>query len=98
MRLLFDTHTFLWFIDSNPRLSFHARHLIEDTRNDRLLSIASLWEMAIKTAIGKLQLNLTFLDLVRHHVEGNAMKSKTTGRAGGLKYMNRSKRLKPGTT
>lgn len=74
MRLLLDTHTFLWFICGNPKLSGYARQLIEDTGNERLLSIASLWEMSIKVSIGKLRLKLTFPEMVRDHIEGNAMK------------------------
>ena len=47
MRLLLDTHTFLWFIDGSRNLSEYARRLIEIPSNERLLSIASLWEMSI---------------------------------------------------
>jgi PIN domain nuclease of toxin-antitoxin system len=55
MKLLLDTHTFLWFIDDNPRLSERAKSLLESDA-DLLLSIASLWELAIKTSLGKLSL------------------------------------------
>ena len=48
MNLLLDTHAFLWFIASDPRLSNQAQSLIQTPTNRRLLSIASLWEMAIK--------------------------------------------------
>jgi PIN domain nuclease of toxin-antitoxin system len=60
MRLLLDTHTFLWFIDGNPKLSSYARQLIEELGNERLLSVASLWEMSIKNSLGKLKLLLPF--------------------------------------
>lgn len=60
MRLLLDTHSFLWFIGGDDRLSLTARALIEDTTNDVFLSIASLWEMAIKISLGRLQLSLPF--------------------------------------
>ena len=73
MRLLLDTHTFLWFTGGNPKLSGHARRLIEDAENEKLLSIASLWEMSIKAGIGKLKLNLTFREMVRDHINGNEM-------------------------
>ncbi|MFH0998849.1 MAG: type II toxin-antitoxin system VapC family toxin [Pseudomonadota bacterium] len=73
MRLLLDTHTFLWFIGGNPSLSAYAQQLIEDTGNERVLSIASLWEMSIKASIGKLRLNITFQEMVRDHINGNAM-------------------------
>ena len=52
MKLLLDTHSFLWFIGGSSRLSLTARNLIEDSENQRLLSMASLWEMAIKVSIG----------------------------------------------
>ncbi len=74
MRLLLDTHTFLWFIEGNPLLSNYARRLIEDVANERLLSITSLWEMAIKASIGKLRLSSSFAELVVHHVQGNAIR------------------------
>jgi PIN domain nuclease of toxin-antitoxin system len=56
MRVLLDTHTFLWFIEGQPLLSMSARQAIEDIANERLLSIVSIWEIAIKISIGKLTL------------------------------------------
>jgi PIN domain nuclease of toxin-antitoxin system len=47
MKLLLDTHTFLWFIAGSPHLSAAARALIEDAANEKFASVASLWEMAI---------------------------------------------------
>ena len=73
MRLLLDTHTFLWFIGGDTALSPYARQLIEDRTNERLLSIASLWEMAIKVSLDRLTVPLPFTDLVAEHVYGNAM-------------------------
>lgn len=60
MRLLSDTHSFLWFVEGSPRLSARARRLIEDRTNDVFLSIASLWEMSIKVGLGKLTLQQPF--------------------------------------
>ena len=60
MRLLLDTHTLLWAVNDDPRLSEHARVLLEDTANDSFLSVASLWEIAIKVTIGKLDLGSSF--------------------------------------
>ncbi|MDQ2687292.1 MAG: type II toxin-antitoxin system VapC family toxin [Armatimonadota bacterium] len=54
-RLLLDTHTFLWFILNNPQLSAHSKELIENAET-LFLSIASIWEMAIKVSAGKLPL------------------------------------------
>lgn len=73
MKLLLDTHAFLWFIGGSDRLSSHARELIAEEDNDRYLSVASLWEMAIKVSIGKLDVPLPFTRLVRQHVTGNAI-------------------------
>ena len=50
MNLLLDTHAFLWFITNDPRLSQQARCLIQTPGNRRLLSMASLWKMAIKVS------------------------------------------------
>ena len=54
MTLLLDTHTFLWFITNDPRLSTRAQTLIQAPTNQRLFSIVSVWEMAIKISLGKL--------------------------------------------
>ncbi len=56
MRLLLDTHVFLWFVFGSPKLSAAARALMEDAANEKLFSIASVWETSIKVGIGKLQL------------------------------------------
>src|SRR2546421_11524540 len=71
MKLLLDTHTFLWFIMGNPNLSANARALIEDQGNDKLLSIASLWEIAIKVSIGKLALSAPFDTLIPQQLSAN---------------------------
>jgi PIN domain nuclease of toxin-antitoxin system len=73
VRLLLDTHTLLWFIGGDAALSPYARQLIEDRTNERLLSIASLWEMAIKVSLGRLTVPLPFTALVAEHVYGNAI-------------------------
>ena len=57
MRILLDTHTFLWLIAGDANLSPTAREAVEAPSNDSLLSAASLWEMAIKVSLGKLTLN-----------------------------------------
>ena len=59
MRLLLDTHTFLWWINNDPSLSEPARIAIASELNECYLSLASCWELAIKTSIGKLQLTKT---------------------------------------
>jgi len=54
MRYLIDTHVFLWFVSNAKELSELAESLIEDEQNKIFISIASLWEISIKTALGKL--------------------------------------------
>ncbi len=60
MKLLLDTHTFLWFIGGSAELSYGAKALTEDSENEVFLSIASLWEMAIKISLKKLILAKPF--------------------------------------
>jgi PIN domain nuclease of toxin-antitoxin system len=60
VNLLLDTHAFLWYSAADSQLSSHARSLIEDEDNERLLSVASLIEMAIKHSLGRLGLKDPF--------------------------------------
>lgn len=55
MRVLLDTHTFLWWIDDSPQLSDRARATIAEGSNDLFLSAASGWEIAIKAQLGKIR-------------------------------------------
>ena len=54
MRLLLDTHAFLWWLAGSQRLSRSARRAIEDEANDVLVSAASAWEITTKHRLGKL--------------------------------------------
>ena len=56
MRLLLDTHSFLWFLLNDLRLSVAANGLIADANNDIEISPASYWEIAIKISLGKYSL------------------------------------------
>lgn len=56
MKLLLDTHTFLWLVEGDPNLSVAAQAAIADPANDLFLSVASVWELAIKTYNKKLTL------------------------------------------
>ena len=60
MKYLLDTHTLLWFLAGDETLSRKARQLIDDPGNEKFLSIVSLWEIAIKTGLGKLNLDKPF--------------------------------------
>lgn len=57
MRLILDTHTFLWYIFGDPQLSAAATALLQDPANEKLLSLASPWEVGIKVSTGKLTLS-----------------------------------------
>jgi PIN domain nuclease of toxin-antitoxin system len=56
MKLLLDTHVFLWAISEPRKLSRRARTALSDSRNDIALSTVSLWEIALKVEAGKLRL------------------------------------------
>ncbi len=72
MRLLLDTHTFLWFVLNDAQLSSTARSLIVDPNNEVLLSPASYWEIAIKISIGKYSLPTTdFENFMQQQVRVN---------------------------
>jgi len=73
MKLLLDTHSFLWFVTGSANLSSNARSLIEDGSNESLLSVASLWEMAIKVSLGKLTLSAPFADLIPAQLNVNGI-------------------------
>lgn len=57
---LLDTHTLIWFLNGSNELSVDARVAIENDRAINLQSIASLWEIAIKVSLGKLELTTPF--------------------------------------
>src|SRR5262245_15946706 len=60
MRLLLDTHTLLWFLADDPKLTLVAKTAIEDPANERWLSPISLLEIALKHRLGKLPLPASF--------------------------------------
>jgi PIN domain nuclease of toxin-antitoxin system len=71
--LLLDTQAFLWFVTDDSRLSPVARAAIEDSGNHRFLSIASIWEMAIKHSIGKLHFTEPFDQFIRRQMAINSI-------------------------
>lgn len=73
MRFLLDTHTFLWFIGGDHRISDKAKTAIADFDNDVFLSVASLWEIAVKINIGKLKLPRPFGDLIPEQLKQEAV-------------------------
>jgi PIN domain nuclease of toxin-antitoxin system len=63
VKVILDTHTFLWYILGNSKLSVKAKEII-DAKTNLYFSIVSLWEIAIKVNIGKLDLNCSFEELL----------------------------------
>jgi len=72
VRVLLDTHAFLWWVLEDPRLSPVARETITDPDVDVLVSPASAWEIAIKAADGRLELPEPALTYVPSRMRANA--------------------------
>ena len=64
-RLLLDTHAFIWWASEPKQLSKTAITLCQDRNNTLILSVASVWEIQIKTQIGKLKLNSPLNELIK---------------------------------
>lgn len=73
MKLLLDTHSFLWFVQGDSRLSATAKRLAEDPANDRFLSVASVWEMGIKIGVGKLRLESRIEQFIPEQLHENGL-------------------------
>ncbi len=70
MRLLLDTHTLIWFLNGDSKLSQNARTAIEHPNNLKIVSIASIWEIAIKLSLNKFKFDKgfkSFLELVENN-------------------------------
>jgi PIN domain nuclease of toxin-antitoxin system len=66
VKLLLDTHTFIWW-DSDPsQLSPQVLELCQDQTNILILSVVSAWEIQIKSQLGKLKLNLPLAELIEN--------------------------------
>lgn len=72
MPFLIDTHVFLWFVSNSKELSPTAKTIIEDGSNEIFISIASLWEISIKTALGKLSISGNYESVI-DDVNDNSM-------------------------
>src|SRR5688572_26520656 len=60
MQYLLDTHTFIWFINGDNNLPEKVKQGIQNLDNKCFISIASLWEISIKSSLGKLELKAEF--------------------------------------
>ena len=73
MRLLLDTHIFMWWAEEPARLMPTALAALEDDANELVLSVASVWEMQIKNQIGKLTLNQPLPSLINSQQQTNEL-------------------------
>jgi PIN domain nuclease of toxin-antitoxin system len=71
MRLLLDTHTFIWWDSQFEKLSERAKVLCQDPENELHLSVASLWEIQIKVQLGKVRLHRSLSDIIKEQQETN---------------------------
>jgi PIN domain nuclease of toxin-antitoxin system len=60
MKLLLDTHTLIWFLNGDEKLSGKVKSAIEDVANEKFVSVASVWEIAIKISLDKFRFSMGF--------------------------------------
>ncbi|HZP95090.1 MAG TPA: type II toxin-antitoxin system VapC family toxin [Candidatus Limnocylindria bacterium] len=72
MKLLLDTHVFLWWLTDDRRLSPRAKRAVRDGKNDVFVSAASAWEIAIKTRLGRVTLPEDAERYIADQLERNA--------------------------
>lgn len=68
MKLLLDTHTVLWFWWDDPQLSVTAKTVISDPDNQKFVSLATPWEVAIKVSLKKLDIGGPYTGFFRQHM------------------------------
>ena len=78
MKLLLDSHAFLWWLAEDPKLGAEARQAVADPSSTILVSAATVWELSIKAALGKLDLDGA--DLVEEIEENDFLELPMTAR------------------
>lgn len=71
MKILIDTHIFLWYVTNNKKLNESTKLLINERENLIYLSQASIWEIAIKNSLGKLTFNSPFREFIEEQITVN---------------------------
>ena len=74
MRVLVDTHVFLWWVEGDRALPAKVRATLASQGNECLISIVSAWELAIKASLGKLKLTLPVERYVVEHIAANGFR------------------------
>lgn len=75
MRLLLDTHVFLWLDSDGERVPGRVREVCEDGANEVFISLASVWEMQIKTALGKMRPPIAPVGLVEAYINNATLRA-----------------------
>ena len=73
MKVLLDTHAFLWLITDDDRLSENARQTFLNTENRLFFSAASLWEICIKKSLGKISLEDGWFQMIKEEMKINTI-------------------------
>jgi PIN domain nuclease of toxin-antitoxin system len=73
MRFLLDTHAFIWWDGKPQKLSPRVLAICQDPENELLLSVASIWEIQIKSQFGKIRLRLPLSELIKAQQEANGV-------------------------
>jgi PIN domain nuclease of toxin-antitoxin system len=79
MKLLLDTHAFIWWASSSVKLPSAVRAKCSDPATTLLLSVVSVWEMQIKIQLNKLKVSRSLPDLIEHHTRVNLMQILPVG-------------------
>ena len=69
MKLLLDSHTFLWWNNEPDKLSPRVLEMCKDSENALFVSVASIWELQIKFQLGKLRLYKPLAEIIRQEQE-----------------------------
>lgn len=73
MKILIDTQAFLWLSMDAPELSKKAKKIFLDEKNELYFSLASIWEISIKTSIGKLSFEKSFENIILQQLQENSI-------------------------
>jgi PIN domain nuclease of toxin-antitoxin system len=73
MKLLLDTHTFIWWDSQSSQIPASTLDLLKSSDNELLLSLVSVWEIQIKSHLGKLELKAPLLDIVQRQGSQNGV-------------------------
>lgn len=74
MKVLIDTHVFIWWTSDSQKLSLLVYNLLGDSNTQVFLSVVSIWEMQIKLSLGKLQLKTALPELIEDEIKRNRIK------------------------